>query len=71
MWDNDSKERPLCRAMDIKLAALRASADLTRQWLVVDLDAFFASVEELDDPSLVSAIPFVLPFMCHPAFCTS
>ena len=45
-----------CRAMDIKLAALKASADLTRQWLVVDLDAFFASVEELDDPSLVSAM---------------
>ena len=45
-----------CRAMDIKLAALRASADLTRQWLVVDLDAFFASVEELDDPTLVSPV---------------
>ncbi len=43
--------------MDIKLAALKASADLTRQWLVVDLDAFFASVEELDDPSLVIRMP--------------
>lgn len=47
--------------MDTKLAALKASADLTRQWLVVDLDAFFASVEELDDPSLVSTMPSALP----------
>lgn len=41
------------RAMDAKLGALRAGADLTRVWLVVDMDAFYASVEELDDPSLV------------------
>ncbi len=43
------------RAMDAKLAALRAGADLTRVWLVVDMDAFYASVEELDNPALVSA----------------
>ena len=46
-----------CRAMDIKMAALKASADLTRTWLHIDMDAFFASVEELDDPSLVSSFP--------------
>lgn len=41
------------RAMDCKLAELRAGADLTRTWIHMDMDAFFASVEELDDPSLV------------------
>ena len=46
-----------CRAMDAKLAGMQASMDLTRTWIVVDMDAFFASVEELDDPSLVG--PFV------------
>ena len=39
--------------MDAKLAGMKASMDLTRTWIVVDMDAFFASVEELDDPSLV------------------
>ena len=42
-----------CRAMDCKVAELRAGTDLTRIWIHADLDAFFASVEELDDPSLV------------------
>ena len=56
--------------MDIKLAALSASADLTRQWLVVDLDAFFASVEELDDPTLVSpAFLCSLSSVTLPAVC--
>ena len=39
--------------MDCKVAELRATTDLTRIWIHADLDAFFASVEELDDPSLV------------------
>lgn len=39
--------------MDAKLANLKAEMDLTRTWIHVDMDAFFASVEELDDPSLV------------------
>jgi DNA polymerase kappa len=39
--------------MDCKLAELRGGADLTRTWIHMDMDAFFASVEELDNPSLV------------------
>ena len=49
-----------CRAMDCKVAELRATTDLTRIWIHADLDAFFASVEELDDPSLVRQ-PFSEP----------
>lgn len=36
------------------MVALQAGRDLTRTWIVVDMDAFFASVEERDDPSLVN-----------------
>lgn len=35
-----------------RIAQLEASRDLSRTWLVVDMDAFFASVEERDQPSL-------------------
>lgn len=38
---------------DIKIAELEATRDLTRTWIHVDMDAFFASVEELQNPSLV------------------
>ena len=39
--------------MDAKIAELQAVADLTHTWIHMDMDAFFASVEELDNPSLV------------------
>jgi len=35
-----------------RIAQLEAGRDLSRTWLVVDMDAFFASVEERDQPSL-------------------
>lgn len=43
--------------MDAKVAALRAGEDLTRTWLCVDMDAFFAACEELDNPALVLPQP--------------
>jgi len=46
-----------CRKMDAKMVSLLASRDLSRTWIHVDLDAFFASVEELDDPELVRTPP--------------
>ncbi|EFN58744.1 hypothetical protein CHLNCDRAFT_140443 [Chlorella variabilis] len=39
-------------AMDAQLAALEAGRDLSRTWLHVDMDAFFAAVEELERPEL-------------------
>jgi hypothetical protein len=54
--------------MDAKLANLKAEMDLTRTWIHVDMDAFFASVEELDDPSLVRIIMSRLQYFlnsCH------
>ena len=39
--------------MDAKIAELQAVADLTHTSIHKDMDAFFASVEELDNPSLV------------------
>ena len=43
-----------CSVTDAKMATLEAAArDLSCTWLVVDMDAFFASVEELLNPSLV------------------
>lgn len=41
------------RKVDAKISQLLAERDLSRTWIHVDLDAFFASCEELDDPSLV------------------
>ena len=41
------------RAADHAVEQLAATRDLTATWLVVDMDAFFASVEELHNPSLV------------------
>jgi DNA polymerase kappa len=39
-------------AMDARIAELEATRDLTRTWIHVDMDAFFAAVEELANPSL-------------------
>ena len=51
----------LYRRMDSKIAKLVADRDLTRTWIVVDLDAFFASVEELHDPKLVMFLLHICP----------
>ncbi|GBG64296.1 hypothetical protein CBR_g41215 [Chara braunii] len=37
---------------DRRLLELEASRDLSRVWMHVDMDAFYAAVEALDDPSL-------------------
>ena len=39
-------------AMDARIAELEATRDLTRTWIHVDMDAFFAAVEELSNPTL-------------------
>lgn len=39
-------------ACDTEITLLEASRDLTRLWLHMDMDAFFASVEERDAPHL-------------------
>ncbi|GFH08646.1 UmuC domain-containing protein [Haematococcus lacustris] len=41
------------RAMDLKVAELESGRDLSRTWLVVDMDAFFAAVEERDNPGMI------------------
>ncbi|KAG1657976.1 hypothetical protein FOA52_008036 [Chlamydomonas sp. UWO 241] len=40
------------RALNQKLAQLEATRDLSRVWVHVDMDAFYAAVEELDNPDL-------------------
>ena len=40
------------RAVGARVASLEAERDLSRVWLVVDADAFYASCEERDNPSL-------------------
>lgn len=41
-----------CRAADALVAEMEATRDLGRTWLCCDLDAFYASCEQRDDPSL-------------------
>ena len=48
-----------CRAMDVKVAHLETTRDLSRTWLTVDMDAFFAACEELDNPALVQSGPLM------------
>ncbi|KAJ0437364.1 putative DNA-directed DNA polymerase [Helianthus annuus] len=40
------------RVADKRIAELEATRDLTRTWLHVDMDAFYAAVETLSNPSL-------------------
>ena len=39
--------------MEQRIAVLEAGRDLSRAWIHVDMDAFFASCEELVNPALV------------------
>lgn len=41
------------KVADIKIGTLEAERNLSRVWMHVDLDAFYAAVETLEDPSLV------------------
>lgn len=44
-----------CHSIQIaekKIVQLEASRDLTKTWLHTDMDAFYAAVEILDNPSL-------------------
>jgi hypothetical protein len=47
--------------VDQELLKLEATRDLTRTWMHVDMDAFYASVEERDDPELKSVPVAGLP----------
>lgn len=42
----------LRKLTDAKISELEATRDLSRTWIHVDMDAFFAAVEERDNPSL-------------------
>ena len=52
------------RSADAKIRALELRRDTSRSWAHIDMDAFFCSVEELDDPALV-----ILSFVAQHAFC--
>ena len=56
----ESMTPSFCRKADEKMARMVAERDLTRTWIHVDMDAFFASVEELHDPKLVDCQSFEL-----------
>ena len=55
----DAEIAAAARRADSVLAKLDAERDLSRTWSCVDMDAFFAACEELDDPSL-KGIPFAV-----------
>ena len=65
----------LQRSMDLRAAVLESSRDLSRTWIHVDMDAFFASCEELVNPALVSiyfpasSFRSFVPLRGHPRSC--
>lgn len=53
VWPHQDPSPTLHRELDARLTELVATRDLTRTWLHVDMDAFFAAVAERDQPELV------------------
>lgn len=56
--------RPIERNIDHLLEELESQRDLSQIVVHVDMDAFYCSVELLDDPSLQGK-PFAVSLQCH------
>lgn len=52
MWTENDILCSIRQIAEKKIIELEASRDLTKTWLHTDMDAFYAAVEILDNPSL-------------------
>lgn len=52
MWTETDMPCNSIQIAEKKIVELEASRDLTKTWLHTDMDAFYAAVEILDNPSL-------------------